>query len=88
MKQVWPQTAKKHLNFKMTSDYHGNQVINVELSFEQNAKEKSENRHTWLTIPSKYVYQISEINILVCCTNFALYERIRKHKLYKRAKWP
>ena len=55
-------------------------VIDVTLSFVGNGKEKSEKRHTWLTIPSKSVYQTSEINILVYCTNFAQNEIIRKHK--------
>ena len=57
-------------------------VIGVKLSFAENAKKKVKNRHTWLIIPSKCVHQISETNILVYCTNFALYERIRKHKVY------
>ena len=57
-------------------------VIGVKLSFVESAKKKVKNRHTWLIIPSKCVHQISETNILVYCTNFAPYERIRKHKVY------
>ena len=57
-------------------------VIDVKLNFVENAKKKVKNRHTWLIIPSKCVHQISETNILVYCTNFALFERIRKHKVF------
>ena len=56
-------------------------VIYVKLSFVENAKKKVKNRHTWLTIPAKCVHQISETNILVYCTDFVLYEKIRKHKV-------
>ena len=57
-------------------------VIGVKLSFVENPKKKVKNRHIWLIIPSKCVHQISKTNIIVYCTNFALYERIRKHKVY------
>ena len=57
-------------------------VIDIKLSFVENAKKKVINRRTSLTIPSKCVHQISEANKLVYCTDFALYERIGKHKLY------
>ena len=60
----------------------GARVIDVKWSFVENTKKKVKNWHTQLTIPSKCFYQISEINILVYCTNCALYERIRKHKVY------
>ena len=56
-------------------------VIYVKLSFAENAKKKVKNRHTWLTIPSKCVHQISKTNILVYCTDFALYERILREFL-------
>ena len=66
----------------MTFGYHGNQGIGVKLSFLENAKKKVTKMHTWLIIPSKCVHQISVTNILVYCTNFALYEGIGKNKLY------
>ena len=47
-------------------------VTDVKLSFVENAKKKVKNWHTWLTIPSKSVHRISETNILVKYTNFAL----------------
>ena len=55
-------------------------VIDVKLSFVESAKKKSEKMHTWLPIPSKYVHQISEINILVYWTN----EIIRKRKFFSK----
>ena len=65
----------------MTSGYHGNQVYLCQAENAENAKKKVKNRHTWLTIPSKFVHQISKTNIHVYCTDFALYERIRKYKV-------
>ena len=53
-------------------------VIDFKLRFVENAKKKVKKG----TIPSKYVHQISETNIPVYCTKFAVYERIGKHKVY------
>ena len=52
------------------------------LGFVEKAKKKVKKRHTLLIVPSKCGHQISETNILVYCTNFALYERIGNHKVY------
>ena len=57
--------------------------IDVKLSFVENAKKKVKNRQTWLIIPSKCVHQISETNILVYCTNFALYYTHEYHVTVK-----